>query len=116
MAFPDSTAALRNQALAECEIAVTQPFRGPDLSSLDALAQSLCELSECYQRDGTQRAECRATVIAAKDRARFASRNRKAEPAKRQRKEEMVNWMLVWLDDPGMFPAWVELRKRQLES
>jgi len=26
-------------------------------------------------------------------------------------KEEMVDWMLVWLDDPAMFPAWAEIRR-----
>jgi hypothetical protein len=25
----------------------------------------------------------------------------------------MVDWMLVWLDDPAMFPQWAELRRQR---
>ena len=28
-------------------------------------------------------------------------------------KEEMIQWMLVWLENPEVFPAWVEARKKQ---
>jgi hypothetical protein len=34
--------------------------------------------------------------------------------AKRAQKEEMTQWMLVWLENPAIFPAWVEARKRTL--
>jgi hypothetical protein len=48
-------------------------------------------------------------VIAAKDRAKFlVERN----PAK----AEMVQWMLVWLENPEVFPAWVEARKKVREG
>jgi hypothetical protein len=30
---------------------------------------------------------------------------------KKAQKEEMIQWMLVWLENPGIFPAWVKLRK-----
>jgi hypothetical protein len=26
-------------------------------------------------------------------------------------KAEMFEWMLVWLDDPAMFPTWAQLRR-----
>ena len=51
-------------------------------------------------------------VIAAKDRARFLGRNPKASPEKKAQKDEMAQWMLVWLENPEVFPAWVEIRKR----
>ncbi len=47
-------------------------------------------------------------MIAAKDRARFAAR----KPEKRATKEEMVEWMLVWLGDPEVFREWCAIRKR----
>jgi len=50
---------------------------------------------------------CRRQVIAAKDRAKFLV---KRNPAK----EEMAQWMLVWLENPEVFPAWVEARKKQV--
>ena len=47
----------------------------------------------------------------AKDRARVISRNPKVDAEKRKQKEEMVEWMLVWLENPGIFGAWVAQRK-----
>jgi hypothetical protein len=51
-------------------------------------------------------------VIAAKDRARFLSRSPRTPAKKKAQKEEMVQWMLVWLENPEVFPAWVTARKR----
>jgi hypothetical protein len=51
-------------------------------------------------------------VIAAKDRARFVARHPRTAPEKREQKEEMTQWMLVWLENPEVFPAWAEARKR----
>ena len=48
-------------------------------------------------------------VIAAKDRAKFAAK-------KKPEKAEMVEWMMVWLENPAVFPAWVEARKRRLAA
>jgi uncharacterized protein (DUF305 family) len=32
--------------------------------------------------------------------------------AQKEEKEEMAQWMLVWLENPEVFPAWVEARQR----
>ena len=79
--------------------------------------QSLREMLLVYTEataagDRTRARYCRRQVIAAKDRARFVSRDRRASPEKRAQKEEMVQWMLVWLENPAVFPAWVDARKR----
>jgi hypothetical protein len=55
---------------------------------------------------------CRRQVIAAKDRARSIGRHSATCREKRAQKQEMVQWMLVWLENPAVFPAWVDLRKR----
>ena len=57
---------------------------------------------------------CGRQVIGAKDRAKFLAANPKTAPEKRAQKEEMAQWMLVWLENPEVFPAWVEVRKRAL--
>ena len=62
--------------------------------------------------NGERARYCRRQVIAAKDRARFLARGSKLAPEKRETKEEMAQWMLVWLENPEVFPAWVEARKR----
>jgi hypothetical protein len=55
---------------------------------------------------------CRKQVIAAKDRAKFIAHNERTPPEKQAAKLEMVEWMMVWLENPPVFPDWVELRKR----
>jgi len=97
--------------LAEVGLPVDQPYRGVDTKTLDALEDSLATMAALYERDISKRKLCRATVIAAKDRTRFAANNQKVDPVKRALKSEMVEWMLVWLSDPAMFPSWAKIRK-----
>jgi hypothetical protein len=75
------------------------------------LAASLSSLSRVYAEREYLRRACRDTVIEAKDRARWASRNQRAAELKRRIKAEMVEWMLVWLGDPALFDKWA--RRRQ---
>jgi hypothetical protein len=97
--------------LAEAGIPVDQPYRGVETKTMEVLEGSLGAMTELYVGAPDRRKVCRATVIAAKDRTRFASKNQKVEPDKRALKAEMVEWMLVWLDDPAMFPTWAAIRK-----
>ena len=94
-----------------------QPYAGIRQHTLEELEQSLREMLEVYQAaaeagDRDRARYCRRQVIAAKDRARFAAANPKFDEARRTQKEEMAQWMLVWLENPEVFPAWVEARKR----
>jgi hypothetical protein len=91
---------------------VDQPYRGVETKTLEGLEESLAAMTEVYEREAALRKMCRAVVIGVKDRTRFASKNQKVDAAKRALKGEMVEWMLVWLDDPGMFPVWAATRKR----
>ena len=84
--------------------------------TLDELETSLREFQRLYAEEPARRRELRDAVIRAKDRARFASRNPKVSPEKRAAKEEMVRWMLVWLDDPAIFEDWAALRRAQLPA
>jgi hypothetical protein len=85
-------------------IPIAQPWCGVRQHTLDELETSLRELSEVYAKHPHLRRTCREQVITAKARARFLSREHAL-------KAEMVEWMLVWLGDPAMFPAWVALRR-----
>lgn len=96
---------------------VAQPFGGVRQSSFEDLEASLLELEYEYARtvaslDRPRATACRRAVIQAKDRARLISRNAKVDPEKRRQKAEMVEWMLVWLENPGIFESWVGLRKQ----
>ena len=55
------------------------------------------------------RKTARTLVIEAKDHARWASK-------KHPEKEEMILWMLTWLENPGIFPPWLEIRKGMLRA
>jgi hypothetical protein len=88
-------------------ISIAQPWRGVTQHTIEELDQSLRELSSIYVLRPDLRRYCRDQVIAAKDRARYLSRMRPL-------KAEMAEWMLVWLGDPAMFPAWAGLRRESL--
>jgi hypothetical protein len=95
-------------------IPIAAPWSGVKQHSIDDLEASLRELTHVYESRPDLRRYCRDQVIAAKDRARWSSRSPKVEESRRRMKAEMVEWMLVWLDDPAIFPAWVQLRRRNM--
>jgi hypothetical protein len=85
-------------------IPIAQPWCGVRQHTLDELEACLRELSEIYASEPHLRRYCREQVIAAKARARFQRR-------KHPQKAEMIDWMLVWLGDPAIFPSWAALRR-----
>jgi hypothetical protein len=98
---------------------IAQPFGGVRQGSFDDLEESLLEMEKAYSNAGANHdrkraTACRRAVIQAKDRARLISRNQKVDSEKRRQKAEMVEWMLVWLENPGIFESWVALRKQSL--
>jgi hypothetical protein len=96
---------------------VSQPFAGVRQHTFEELEQSLREMQQVYEEaiaagDRERARYCRRQVIGAKDRAKFQAHQAGADPQKTARKEEMVQWMLVWLENPSVFAAWVDTRKR----
>ncbi len=84
--------------------------------SYDELQESLFQLLEIYERgDVARRQAVRSLVITAKEHARLALQSKNATPEKRSEKEEMVLWLLTWLENPGVFPEWVQLRRARWE-
>jgi hypothetical protein len=111
---PVSDHALR-KLLREAGVPVEPPYGGVRQQSFEELAASLIEMERAYRealaRNDADRAHlCRRAVIEAKDHARLASRNPRVAEEKRTQKSEMVDWMLIWLENPGIFPLWVKLR------
>ena len=95
-----------------------QPFAGIRQHTFEELDHSLREMQQVYvdaiAAGDRQRARyCRRQVIGAKDRARHVAHSAKTSPEKKAEKEEMVQWMLVWLENPGIFAAWADARKRR---
>lgn len=56
----------------------------------------------------------RSVVIRAKQHAEFAANNLKIHPRKRNVKSEIALWLHTWLENPPLFPTWVELRKQRM--
>ena len=86
--------------------------RQDDLASLGATLLDLHgELADARaHQDRARESQCRLLVIEAKEHARWAAK-RAADPARRAEKEEMAAWMLVWLENPEIFPAWLRARR-----
>jgi len=88
---------------------------GVDQDSFPALRDSLNALAASYEfGDSSIRRAARSIVITAKDHAKLAARNVRVDPQKRTQKAEMASWMLTWLENPAVFPAWVALRMKTL--
>ncbi len=58
---------------------------------------------------GEERRAARTLIIEAKQHARWALK-------KHPEKEEMILWMLTWLENPGIFPQWLAIRKEALRA
>jgi hypothetical protein len=115
---PVSESYLR-ELLSATGLPIEQPYAGIRQHTFQGLEQSLVEMLQTYaEATASGRREraryCRRQVIGAKDRARFLARSPRISIEKQAQKEEMAQWMLVWLENPEIFPAWVEARKKAL--
>lgn len=84
-----------------------------------ALERTLLALAEQYRRavetgERERAAACRRLAIVAKDHARWVLRNPRSSAEKKAQKQEMLLWLMTWLENPAVFPAWVRLRKQAL--
>lgn len=109
-ALPD----ISESTFRDCGVPIEAPWCGVNAHSLDELEGCLRELSRVYADRADLQRYCRDQVIAAKERARWASGSARVEESKRAIKAEMVDWMLVWLDDPSLFATWVGLRRQRM--
>jgi hypothetical protein len=113
---PVSESYLR-ELLRETGLPFDQPYAGIRQHTFDELERSLAEMLAVYREameagDRDRARYARRQVIAAKDRAKFLAGNPRTPEEKRAQKEEMAQWMMVWLENPEVFPAWLEARKR----
>lgn len=86
---------------------------GVDQDNPEALGVSLSNLAAVYESGPPEvRRLAREIVITAKDHARLAARNPRVREEKRRLKQEMVETMRVWLENPAVFTLWSRLRDR----
>jgi len=111
-ALPD----ISESIIRESGLKISAPWSGLNTHSLEALNGDLRAFCRVHETRADLRRYCREQVIRAKERARWAAKNPKLEENKRAMKSEMVEWMLVWLDDPAVFPVWAQLRLDIIEG
>ena len=101
----------------ESRVPLAPLVEGVRQENFEELERTLLALEAEYSQarasaDRERCAVCRRLVIEAKDHARLSLR-RAADFEKRDAKQEMIEWMLVWLNDPATFPVWAKLRRRR---
>jgi hypothetical protein len=98
--------------LRESGVALSPMVAGVRQGSFDELEASLAALLNQYEGgDVRRRAAVRKLVIVAKEHAQWAMRRAAAGSAKQAEKEEVTLWLTTWLENPGLFPEWMRLRK-----
>ena len=112
---PIGEAGLR-RLLRESGVPLAPVVEGVRQEDFDALERTLSALAAEYDAaaDRDRQRLLRRLVITAKDHARFAARSARSE-TKRREKQEMAEWALVWLENPGVFSTWAKLRKATRE-
>jgi hypothetical protein len=104
---------IKPENLQELAVPVEAPWGGIRQNTLDELETSLKSFAEVYAAREDLRRFCRSTVIRAKDHAKWAARSSRVPEDKRRMKAEMAEWMLIWLGDPALFTAWIEVRRHR---
>jgi hypothetical protein len=102
-----------------CGLPLAPLVEGVRQDSFPELERTLGALAGEYLDavEGGERARAktiRRAVISAKDHARFAAA--RLQGGARAPRDEMILWMLTWLENPEAFGAWVEMRKRVMVS
>lgn len=89
---------------------------GVDQESSETLAWTLTALSAAYETGAPDiRRIARSIVITAKDHAKLVVGNPRVDEEKRRQKERMVESMLIWLENPDVYPLWEQLRSKSVE-
>jgi hypothetical protein len=114
---PISGAYLRKLLLAS-GLPMDPVVEGVRQGSFEELERTLAAIGEEYAKalesgDTALAARCRQAVITGKEHAHLAERRRGASPETQALKREMAEWMLLWLENPAVFPTWLSLRKRR---
>ncbi len=94
-------------------LAMSPLVEGINQKSFAGLERTLCALQQEYEiAVPDRRRRIRAEVISAKDHARWALQKSGLDANGKAAKEEMLLWIMTWLENPTLFSAWLAIRKR----
>jgi hypothetical protein len=107
-----------------CGAALAPLVEGVRQESFQELGRTLLALRAVYlgTEDRELRQKCRRLVIEAKDHGRWALRREAQRPCRaseerdvrQAQKEEMIQWMIIWLENPEIFETWSQLRWKHI--
>ena len=113
--FPATSAGYLRRLVRQAGLPLAPLVEGVRQDSAAELERTLLALQAEYSAaDPAGRQACRRLVIEAKDHARLSLR--RSSPDKAAPRREAMQWMIVWLENPAAFPAWLRLRKKTLAS
>ena len=89
-------------------------------STLEEAEMCLVRLDELQrkfllERDRPAAERVREVARLGRRRAEMIAHNRKVDPRKREEKTEIARWFGIWLETPGAFFDWLEVRKQSAE-
>lgn len=104
----------REEAATRYEEEFRDLLRFSTLEDAEMCIIRLDELLRKFREQGDPAGELRVIEVARLGlrRAVMISRNAKVEPEKRAEKDEVSRWFRVWIENPGAFFDWLELRKQ----
>lgn len=96
------------------ELITGKPLR---LSKAEALVKRLEKLRRQAEKSHDDKAlrEVRNTAASARQLAEALARDRALDQTQRGEQSEIAEWFKVWLQTPGLFADWLELRRRSAE-
>lgn len=105
LALAPISAAYLRRLLRESGVPLEPLVEGVVQDTFPNLARTLCALSAAYEHAPQQ---TRALVLEAKAHAKLAL-PKDPYPTERERK---IDWMIRWLENPPVFPLWIQLQQR----
>ncbi len=115
--LPRMSDRLFRDLLRVCGLPLAPLVEGVRQDDFHDLERTLLLLAQEYaQGDAARRKVVRGAVITAKNHAKLVAANEKVAAEKRAEKQEMVLWMMTWLENPAVFELWVPLRKGRLSA
>jgi hypothetical protein len=96
------------------ELLTARPLQ---LKKAEVLIKKLEKLRQRAETSGDQAAlhQVRTLAVNGRQQAELLAKDRKLSQHERAEQAEIVEWLKVWIQTPGLFADWLELRRRSPE-
>lgn len=96
------------------ELLAARPLQ---LKKAEVLIKKLERLRQRAETSGDQAAlhQVRTVAVDGRQQAELLAKDRKLSQRERAEQAEIVEWLKLWIQTPGLFADWLELRRRSAE-